>query len=98
MWNRERRGRLHAVPIEEIEHLAARDDIEGEFAERDAPGRLRAVLQRLEPPDRQIMALYLDGLDATSIAEVSRLSAGAVATRVHRLKTALARLFKEPGQ
>jgi hypothetical protein len=40
------------------------------------------------------MALCLDGLAAVEIAEITGLSLGAIATRVHRLKATLARLFQ----
>ena len=44
-------------------------------------------------PDRQVMLLYLDGLDAKEIGEITGLSPGAVATRIHRIKAVLARRF-----
>jgi RNA polymerase sigma-70 factor (ECF subfamily) len=61
---------------------------------RDALARLYAVIHRLKPPDRQVMTLYLEGLDARAIAEVTGLSPGAVATRVSRVKTLLARTLR----
>ena len=60
-----------------------------------AVARLNEIIRALGPPDRQIITLYLEGLDAKSISEVTGLSAGAVATRVSRLKSQLARLFQE---
>jgi RNA polymerase sigma-70 factor (ECF subfamily) len=39
------------------------------------------------------MLLYLDDLDAKEIGEITGLSAGAVATRIHRAKAVLARRF-----
>jgi RNA polymerase sigma-70 factor (ECF subfamily) len=41
------------------------------------------------------MTLYLEGLSADAIAEVTALSPGAIATRISRLKTLLARMFHE---
>lgn len=62
-------------------------------AEADLLTRLMAFIHTLKPPDRQVMLLYLDDLDAKEIGEVTGLSAGAVATRIHRAKAVLARRF-----
>ncbi|MGZ6014354.1 MAG: sigma factor-like helix-turn-helix DNA-binding protein [Phenylobacterium sp.] len=50
------------------------------------------------PPDRQVLLLYLEDLDAAAIGEITGLSAGAVATKIHRLKALLARRFAEGGR
>lgn len=34
--------------------------------------RLHASIRRLQPPDQQLMLLYLEGLDAESIGESHR--------------------------
>ncbi len=93
---RDRRHRARAMvglevleqspPQEEApdEHLAGRLD-----AERRR-GQLVALLERLAPPDRQLMLLYLEGLDAAAISEVTGLSSANVATKVHRIKRILA--------
>ena len=57
--------------------------------------RLHALIHRLVPLDRQLVLLYLEGVDAAGIAEVTGLSPGNVATRISRLKTTLARRFDE---
>jgi RNA polymerase sigma-70 factor (ECF subfamily) len=44
------------------------------------------------------MLLYLEGLDAAGIGEVTGLSAGAIATRIHRIKSILAQRFQQGGQ
>ncbi|HEY7807708.1 MAG TPA: sigma-70 region 4 domain-containing protein, partial [Croceibacterium sp.] len=49
-----------------------------------------ATIHRLKPADRQVMLLYLEDLTAAEIGEVTGLSAGAVAVRIHRLKALLA--------
>jgi RNA polymerase sigma-70 factor (ECF subfamily) len=46
-------------------------------------------IQALRPLDRQIIMLYLEELDAASIGEIVGMSAGNVATRIHRIKRAL---------
>jgi len=54
-----------------------------------------ALIQRLKPTDRQIITLYLEGLNAAEVGEISGMSAGAVATKIHRIKSKLATLFKK---
>jgi len=57
--------------------------------------RLRALIRRLKPPDDQVMLLYLEDTDAVTIGEVTGLSPRAVATRIHRLKSLLAKQFHD---
>jgi RNA polymerase sigma-70 factor, ECF subfamily len=59
--------------------------------------RLLRLIHRLQPIDRQIILLYLEGMDAASIGEITGVSAGNVATKVHRIKSILKRRFHEPG-
>lgn len=63
-----------------------------------ATERLLALIHSLKPLDRQIVLLYLEGMDAASIGEITGLSSGAVATQVHRLKKVLTRRFHERGR
>jgi RNA polymerase sigma-70 factor, ECF subfamily len=60
--------------------------------------RILALVHALRLPDRQVMLLYLEDFDAAEISEVTGLSPGAVATRIHRIKSTLAqRLGLERG-
>jgi RNA polymerase sigma factor (sigma-70 family) len=59
----------------------------------DTLSRLMALIHQLKPPDRQVMLLYLDGLDARETGDITGLSPGAVATKIHRIKALLARRF-----
>ena len=93
--DRERRTHQGAVSLEEIEHLADARSISDEVEHGEMLERLHALIRRLKAPDRQVMTLYLEELDAAAIAEITGLSAGAVATRISRLKSQLARLFHE---
>jgi RNA polymerase sigma-70 factor (ECF subfamily) len=69
----------------------------GESAANDrvALERLLSLVRRLEPLDRRVILLYLEDLDAAAIGEVTGLSAGNVATKVHRIKQVLARQFNQ---
>jgi RNA polymerase sigma-70 factor, ECF subfamily len=57
--------------------------------------KLMTMIRALKPFDAQIMLLYLEDLDAAEIGEIAGLSAGAVAAKIHRIKTLLARQFQE---
>ena len=52
-------------------------------------------MHQLKPLDRQLMLLYLEGIDAASIGEVTGLSSGNVATKIHRIKAILTRRFHD---
>ena len=93
---RERRLRSRVlVSLEELE--SAPDPIAPEAAagDREALDRLLALVQALKPVDRQVILSYLEGLDAASISEITGLSAVNVATKIHRIKSVLARKFHE---
>jgi RNA polymerase sigma-70 factor (ECF subfamily) len=93
-----RRLRLDRLAsLEEVAEAADTDDPEANASERQVMARLMGLIGQLKPPDRQIMLLYLEELDAAAIAEITGMSPGAVAVKVHRLKAILARRFHEGG-
>ncbi|MFB9243477.1 sigma-70 family RNA polymerase sigma factor [Massilia antarctica] len=51
--------------------------------------RVMTLIHSLAALDRELMLLYLEGLDAASISEITGLSARNVATKVHRIKSML---------
>ena len=55
--------------------------------------RLGAIVQKLKPIDRDVLLLYLEGLEASEIAEVVGISPNLVAQKVHRTKQVLKRYF-----
>jgi RNA polymerase sigma-70 factor (ECF subfamily) len=57
--------------------------------------RLHDLIRQLRPLDRQVMLLYLEQLDAASIAEITGVSAANVATKVRRIKQLLVQRFHE---
>lgn len=93
--DKERRANRASVTLDQIENLPAAIDINREAEESEAIARLNAIIRQLKSPDRQIITLYLEGVDAAGIAEIVGLSSGAIATRVSRLKDQLAKLFSE---
>ena len=90
-----RRAKVQLVGLDELENASDGDDPEATTGERQAIERLQALVRALKPPDSQIMLLYLEGFDAAAIGEVTALSAGAVAVKIHRIKAVLAERFHE---
>ena len=60
--------------------------------------RLMALVQRLRPLERELVVLYLEGLNAAEIGEVTGLSAANVATRISRVKKLLTHYANEGGR
>lgn len=88
---RQRRARPQMLlSLEDAEPL----QIEPNSDRHLALARLMDLIHRLKPVDRQIILSYLDGMDAGEIAELTGLSPGNVATKVHRIKNILARDFQ----
>jgi RNA polymerase sigma-70 factor (ECF subfamily) len=94
---RERRIFSSLVSLEELEMLP--DHTEGQFAanKRVNLDRLSALIQRLKPLDRQVIVSYLEDMDAASIGEITGLSPGNVAMRIHRIKNVLTKRFHAGG-
>jgi RNA polymerase sigma-70 factor, ECF subfamily len=89
-----RKPKPHLVSLQEIAELAA-PDIENLVATEAATvARLYTLIRQLTPPDDQVMQLYLEDMDASSIGTITGLSPTAVAIRVHRIKSILARQFR----
>lgn len=95
--DKERRGNRPLIPLDDVEHIPDVRSLGADFEANDMLARLHAVIRALGPPDRQIITLYLEELDAAAIAEITGLSANAVAVRISRFKSRLARLFQEPA-
>jgi len=81
------------VTLEELADTPAAEDALHAIDRRMALERLLALIHTLEPLDRQVILLYLEELDAQSIADIVGLSPGNVATKVHRTKQMLSRRF-----
>jgi RNA polymerase sigma-70 factor, ECF subfamily len=91
-----RRGQV-TVSLEEIEQMPASTA----SAKEDRKQRLDwllAMLRTLRPIDRQVILAYLEDMDAAEIAEITGLSPGNVATKIHRIKNILARRFQTGEQ
>ncbi|HTP31065.1 MAG TPA: RNA polymerase sigma factor [Candidatus Acidoferrales bacterium] len=93
---RERRARSQVlVSVEELEAMPDPAAPEAAAGDRQALDRLLALVQGLKPLDRQVILSYLEGLEAAEIGEITGISAGNVATKIHRIKNVLARRFHQ---
>lgn len=91
---RQRRARPELlVSLEESPALT----IEPDASRQVALDQLMALVQRLKQVDRQVILAWLDGMEAGEIAELTGLSPGNVTTKVHRIKSILARSFQAGG-
>jgi len=91
-----RRERLSS--LDELTGVSDAGDHERRAAEQLTLDRLFGLIRRLKPPDRQVMLLYLEGIDAASIGEITGVSEPNVRTKVRRLKRILAERFHEGGR
>ena len=96
---RQRRAKSQTlVSLEELENLPDHTADGLGADQRLALDRLLALIQQLKPLDRQVILSYLEGMDAASIGEVTGISPGNVATKIHRIKNILARKFHGGGR
>src|SRR5205823_3964347 len=75
------------VTLEELDTNPDQTDYERVSNERMAFEQLLQLIHRLRPPDREVMLLYLEELDAPSIAEITGMSPGSVRTRFIKSRT-----------
>jgi RNA polymerase sigma-70 factor, ECF subfamily len=94
---RQRRIRDRLVNIENFDLLPGSDQAELAASQAEALERLSMLIQRLKPLDRQIIVSYLEGMDASSIGEITGLSPANISMKVHRIKNVLKRWFGEGG-
>jgi RNA polymerase sigma-70 factor, ECF subfamily len=83
------------VGLDELESRPDAADYERMLHDRLALEHVMALIHQLVPLDRQVILLYLEGLDAAAIADVTGISARHVATKVHRVKRILTRQSQE---
>jgi RNA polymerase sigma-70 factor, ECF subfamily len=94
-WDRAKTSGV--VRLEELEAVSQAVDREAAVDRSRAQERLLLLIHRLPPLDRQIMLLYLEGMDNASIAEIAGTSPTNVGTKVHRIKGILARSVLKGG-
>lgn len=96
---REYRSRSQAlVGLEEFESMPDPQSGETAVDRTLALNRLLELIHKLKPLDRDVILSYLEGLDAAEISDITGLSTRNVATKIHRTKNVLARLFNQGAQ
>jgi RNA polymerase sigma-70 factor (ECF subfamily) len=81
------------VSLEDVDELPVVGDSADAFDRQQTLQQLREFIGQLKPIERQVILLYLEGTDAAGIAEITGISAGNVATKIHRIKKILAGRF-----
>jgi RNA polymerase sigma-70 factor (ECF subfamily) len=92
------RRRAHEPKFVSLDDVAAMaDDVnkEVEVDQQRVMERILQLIHTLASLDRQVILLYLEGLDAATIGEVTGLSSSHVATKVHRIKKILSQRFHQ---
>jgi RNA polymerase sigma-70 factor (ECF subfamily) len=79
--------------LEEIDDIPEHRDSTAVIDRQMTLDRLYRLIQQLHAVDRETIILYLEGLDAASIAEITGISAVNVATKIHRIKKILSKRF-----
>jgi len=82
------------VGLDEVE-ASVQEDGEASLDQQQALERLWALIQKLKPSDKQVMLLYLEGMDAAAIGDITGFSSSNIATKVHRIKKVLSRKFRK---
>lgn len=98
MLQHQRRRTRNWTSIEKLE-IATAEPSPYDLVESDqARSLMLDIINHLDPPDRQIMLLYLEGVVGVEIAEITGVSSDAVATKIHRFKAMLTRRFAKQGE
>jgi RNA polymerase sigma-70 factor (ECF subfamily) len=90
-----RTRKLRLASLEDLDEIVSPDEPETEAGNGHALAHLKRMIRHLDPPDDQVMLLYLEDMDAASIGEITGLSAKAVAMRIHRIKQLISRHFRQ---
>lgn len=88
-----RRARERLYSLDELSEIEDWHDTQQIADQEQVLERLTELIARLQVPDRQIILLYLEDMDAAAISAVVGLAPGNVATKIHRIKALLARRF-----
>jgi RNA polymerase sigma-70 factor (ECF subfamily) len=82
---RERRVFSRLVSLEELDLLPEKNQGQSAADRQINLERLSILIRQLKPLDRQVIISYLEDMDAQSIGEITGLSPGNVAMRIHRI-------------
>jgi RNA polymerase sigma-70 factor (ECF subfamily) len=88
-----RHRRDHLMGLEELECVAPAVEASAADDEAATLEQLYNLIRQLKPIDRDVMLLYLEGLDGEGIADVLGISVANVAQKIHRSKKLLQQRF-----
>lgn len=95
--HRRRRDSAQLVSLDALEQ-AHDGDAEHAVDRQMMLDRLNELIRQLAPLDRQLLLLYLEGVDGAAIGEITGLSATNVAVKIHRIKKVIAARVQVGGQ
>jgi RNA polymerase sigma-70 factor (ECF subfamily) len=84
-----RAGTSRWVSIEDAAEVPSAHDEEASANNRESLERVAELIRSLAPLDRQLVLLFLEGLDPGEIAEITGLTTTNVTTKVSRIRAAL---------
>ena len=87
---RRRRFVKNLVSLDDIDIASEAPDVGSVVDEARMLARMRSLVQRLKPLDREVFVLYLEGLSMEDIAEIAGLSQTNTRTKLHRIRALLA--------
>lgn len=93
MVRQRRRNKAPLVTIEELDLADQGPDPEGLTGDSRALDLIRRLIAALEPPDRQILLLYLEEAATAEIAEITGVAPATVSSKIHRFKAQLRQRF-----
>ena len=83
------------LDLDELEDMADESNIEERIDRNLSLEWLMKIIQRLDPLERRLILLYLEGLDATAIGEIAGITSSNAATKIHRIKSTLIQSFQQ---
>ncbi len=92
---RQKRRGAEAFSLDVIDNVDDGTDITATFENLDAAERLTEAIRQLPLPDRQVIMLYLEGLSAVAIGDVTGILPGTIASRISRFKSRIHSSYKE---
>jgi RNA polymerase sigma-70 factor (ECF subfamily) len=92
-----RKNKSAFVTLDELENIPDRSQEPVDVAADriKALDRLSGLIQGLDALERQVIVLYLEGVQADMISEITGIPQGNIAMKIHRIKGILARRFHQ---
>lgn len=90
VMRQQRRRRIgELVDLDDVDIAAGDIEMGAVLDEARILARMRDLVQRLKPLDREVFVLYLEGLGMEEIAEIAGLTQTNTGTKIHRIRRLL---------